>query len=347
MKGQGTTRRGFLGWLTRAVCGGAAAGLFSRCAAAQDHAAGPSASGGTGRDELRIGLTADAHLHADRSTGSLAALRTFLHDMAAWKADVIIDLGDFVCQCSNETPPTKEMHDCQLASLRRYWAMYSQAGSPAYLAIGNHDVGWIKGGDEIISAGDLAGIAHGGEDITKDELLEMTGLPHRYYSFDVEGCHFIVLDANNKRGRKAVRSGHDGVNGGYWIDDTQMSWLAGDLAEHGTQPKFVFCHQELHHTPPEGSGQGGDVPFVPVGKEGSYVDNGWQVRDPLAADGHVMACFAGHKHRNRWVVYDHVHYITLAATHWHGSYARIRVDRDRLRVGGVGAQRSYDLPLRV
>ena len=49
-----------------------------------------------------------------------------------------------------------------------------------------------------------------------------------------------------------------------------------------------------------------------VGKEGSYVDNGWQIRQLLAADQKVLACFHGHKHRSRWAMYGGVHYVTLA-----------------------------------
>ena len=63
-----------------------------------------------------------------------------------------------------------------------------------------------------------------------------------------------------------------------------------------------------------------------------------------AADGRVLACFFGHKHRNRWTIYGGVHYITLAATHWEGSYAKVTIS-DRLIVEGAGKQRSYVIPL--
>ena len=107
----------------------------------------------------------------------------------------------------------------------------------------------------------------------------------------------------------------------------------------------MFCHQELHHTPPEGSGEGGDVPFPPVGKENSYVDNGWQLRDLFKSQGSVAVCFFGHKHRNRWTVYGGVHYITLAATHWGGSYAKVTIS-DKLSIRGHANQRDYTIPLR-
>jgi hypothetical protein len=169
-------------------------------------------------------------------------------------------------------------------------------------------------------------------------------MPHRYYSFDMNGYHFIVLDGNNWRGATAVPAGHDGTNGAYWVDDTQKAWLAADLAASRAKTKVVFCHQELHHTPPEGSGEGGDVPFPPVGKETSYVDNGWELRDLLAADGRVLACFFGHKHDDRWTVYGGVDYVTVKALHA-GAYAKAWI-ADKLYVDVVGSDRSYafDLP---
>ena len=69
-----------------------------------------------------------------------------------------------------------------------------------------------------------------------------------------------------------------------------------------------------------------------------------EIRKQLADDGRVIACFFGHKHRNRWTVYDRTHYITMAATHWRASYATVEIS-DHLRITGFGGQRSYQLPL--
>jgi hypothetical protein len=58
----------------------------------------------------------------------------------------------------------------------------------------------------------------------------------------------------------------------------------------------------------------------------------------------VLACFFGHKHRNRWTVYDGTNYITMAATHWKCSFAEITIG-DTLDVRGFGGQQPYQLPL--
>ena len=294
---------------------------------------------------LRFGLNADPHLLGRRTAGNEANFLDFVKAMKSWRPDFAIDLGDFGCQIAEGTT-TQAMHDGQLSALKHHVKVFSQVPCPRYHVIGNHDVGWIRGGEEKITAKDLIGRGHPGEDITKPEFLEATGTVHRYYSFDTNGIHVIVLDANNAPDKEAPKKGHDGVEGGYYVDAVQQRWLRKTLADNRAKPKLVFCHEELHHTPVEGSGEGGDRPFPAVGKEGSYVDNGWQIRDLFAVDGKVMACFFGHKHRSRWTVYAGTHYITMAATHWQASFARVTV-ADQLLIEGVGGQKSYQLPLTV
>jgi len=294
---------------------------------------------------LRFGLNADPHLLGRRTAGNEANFLGFVKDMVKWRPDFAIDLGDFGCQVAEGTT-TEAMHDGQLSALKHHVKVFSQVPCPRYHVIGNHDVGWIRGGEEKITAKDLIGRGHPGEDITKDEFLAATGTVHRYYSIDVNGIHVIVLDANNAPDKEAPKKGHDGVEGGYYVDAVQQRWLRKTLAENRAKPKLVFCHEELHHTPVEGSGEGGDRPFPAVGKEGSYVDNGWQIRQLFAEDGKVMACFFGHKHRSRWTVYGGTHYLTMAATHYQASFARVTV-ADHLLIEGFGAQKSYQLPLTV
>ena len=114
-------------------------------------------------DQVRFGITADPHV---RSPGSQEDnLRDFVDAMTEWKADFIIDLGDFAVQIG-EGPTTKDLHDGQLANLRRTWGVFSSGPSPAYLVMGNHDAGWIKGGDESVAPEDLYAEGSAGEDIT-------------------------------------------------------------------------------------------------------------------------------------------------------------------------------------
>ena len=292
---------------------------------------------------VRFGLNADPHLLGRKTPANEANFKAFVDQIQQFQPDFAIDLGDFGCQVSSGQT-TWEMHDGQLDALKHHVQVFGQLKCPRYHVMGNHDVGWLKGGDEEITPDDLIGRGHSGEDITKQEFLDVTGMRHRYYSFDIQGFHFIVLDGNNGPEATASVRGRDGIVGAYWIDSKQKQWLAADLAESRQKPKIVFCHEELHHTPAGGSGQGGDTPFAPVGKQHSYIDNGWEVRKLFADDGRVLACFFGHKHRNRWTLYDNTHYITLAATHWQRSFATVTI-ADRLDIKGFGGQRSYQLPL--
>jgi alkaline phosphatase len=288
-------------------------------------------------------VTADAHLRGTATAQYEAFLQDFIKDMAEWRADFVIDLGDFAIQGSSG-PTDPQRHREQLGNLKLHWPRYCQAPCPGYIVLGNHDVGWINGGDEKITPEALYHGPYGGEHITKEEFLAVTKMPHRYYAFNMKGCHFIVLDGNNPRGPSAVPAGHDGAVGAYWIDDVQKAWLAEDLRTNRDRPKIVFCHEELHHTPAAGSGQGGEVPFPQIGKDASYMDNGWEIRRMFAEDGKVLACFFGHKHTGRWTVYDGTHYITLVALHAKGSYAKVTLS-DELRIEGTGIQKSFALEL--
>lgn len=277
-----------------------------------------------GRAVTRFGVTADAHLIGRAGSQNRAYVERFTEAMRAWRPDFVIDLGDFLYHCGEP----KEEH---IQALRRHWTLYRSAGCPAYAVLGNHDADWLRQCPDA-GPGPLWP-AH----------REATGMPGRFYSFDAGGLHVIVLDGNTPRPPSAGAS-PDGHQGAFWLDELQMEWLAGDLRAHRGRPKIVFCHQELHYTPPEGSGEGGQVPFPQVGSASSHVDNGWEARRLFSADGEVIACFAGHKHHPRWVVHGGVHYITLAATHRAGSYSQVTLS-DSLRIEGFGEQPSCDLPL--
>jgi len=304
------------------------------------------------RPAVRFGITADCHILG--RDGNRSALAQFVEAMKRWKPDFVVDVGDFACQAgTGQTTPA--LHDSQLEGLRCSWALLAESPCPAYIAMGNHCVGWLTGGDEKITPDDLYANSHSGEDITKDEFLAVTKMPHRYYSFDAKGFHFIVLDPNNTGSLvlkeaglspeeiKAVLS-HDGALGAYCIDRAQLEWLAKDLAANRQKTKIVFSHQELHFTAAAG-GEGGDVPFPQYGKLTSYCGNGWQARKLFKEDGRVLACFAGHKHQNRWTVRGGTNYITLAALHVKRSYAKVTLS-DRLQIEGYAKQRGYELPLR-
>ncbi len=86
-----------------------------------------------------------------------------------------------------------------------YIDMCAPAKYKIYNIIGNHDA--INGGGERFEK-------HFGP---------------RYYAFDAEGFHFVVLDTAGWRG----------------LGNTQWEWLTKDLETHKTQPIFVSLHKPL------------------------------------------------------------------------------------------------------
>ena len=77
--------------------------------------------------------------------------------------------------------------------------------------------------------------------LTKEEFLDRVGQERSFYSFDVGGYHFVVLDAcfrsdGQPYGRKNFE----------WTDANipahEVEWLEADLAST-SRPTIVFAHQ--------------------------------------------------------------------------------------------------------
>ena len=114
-----------------------------------------------------------------------------------------------------------------------------------------------------------------------------------YYSFDFNGVHFVVLDANYKS------DGTDYDHGNFdWTDanvpPAELQWLRRDLAT-SRGAVIVLIHQLLDDT---GS---------------HYVKNAAEVRQTLEQSGRVLAVFQGHRHDGAYSLIEGIHYYTLKA----------------------------------
>ena len=186
--------------------------------------------------KVRIGLIADVHkgLVPDAD----ARLQAFIDKMNAEKADAILQMGDFCVP----KPANQGFMD-----------IFNQFKGPKFHVLGNHDT---DGG------------------FKPAETLAFWGMKARYYSFDLGGFHFIVLDANDRPA---------GWKGGYphSIAKDQVAWLEADLAATNLNT-FIFSHQSLERP--------------------RCIDNQAEVRAILEAaknqDGKrkVAACLNGHWH---------------------------------------------------
>ena len=160
----------------------------------------PALAGGNENDTpLRIGLIAD--VHKDIIHDADQRLEAFVNTMADAKVDAIVQLGDFCI------PKSSNDH---------FLSIFNRFDGPRYHVLGNHDT---DGGFHC------------------SDTVKFYGMPSRYYSFDMDRFHFVVLDANDRpSGDTTAYPSH--------IAAEQREWLKGDLA--GTdRTVFVFVHQSL------------------------------------------------------------------------------------------------------
>ncbi|WP_052573916.1 metallophosphoesterase [Haloferula sp. BvORR071] len=217
-------------------------------------------------NKLRIGLITD--IHKDIIHDADARLTAFIDAMLAEKekVDAIMQLGDFCIP--------KPVN-------RDFLAIFNRFPGPKYHVLGNHD---MDGG------------------FKREQAVAFLGMPARYYSFDLGGCHFIVLDGNDMP---------PDWKGGYpaYLAADQVAWLEKDLA--ATQLNtFIISHQSLEHP--------------------SCIANQAEVRKLIAAartaEGKpkVAACFNGHWHIDHARRIDGIPYVHLnsASYFWMGSEYR-------------------------
>jgi alkaline phosphatase len=257
----------------------------------------------------RLGLVTDMHYADKKASGSrhyrdsidkLAVAREKL-DLA--QLDGVVELGDFI--------DAADSVDVELGYLRKINSEFKRLSQRTYYVLGNHCV----------------------HTLTKKEFLGAVGQNSSYFSFDMSGAHFIVLDA-------CFRS--DGVEYGRknfdWTDpnisQSQLTFLEKDLSQTKA-PTVVFVHQRLDVSNAYG------------------IKNGKEVRAILENSGKVTAVFQGHSHENEHQEINGIHYCTLAAmVEGPGSentaFSTLEVFSDgSLKVSGYAKQSSYEWKMKV
>jgi len=246
---------------------------------------------------VRFGIVADSH-YADADTvgsrfyrHSLDKLTECVGLMNTQKVDFLLELGDFKDQ---DSPPVEQRTISYLQAVEK---IFQRFGGPTYHVLGNHDV------DSISKTQFLAQIEN--TNISPDRT---------YYSFDFNGLHFVVLDANYRS------DGADYDHGNFdWADanipNFELQWLKQDLAAT-PGPTIVFVHQPLDGT--------GHV----------YVNNAEEVRQILQQSGKILTVLQGHNHPGDYSQIQGIHYYTLKAqvegpSPENNSYAIVEVHPDR------------------
>ncbi len=244
----------------------------------------------------RFGIVTDSH-YTNRNysnrfcSESLDKMTECVELMNKQEVDFLVELGDFKDQ---DDPPVEEN---TISYLQAVEAIFRQFRGSIYHVLGNHDM----------------------DSISKSQFLtnvENTGIVTNvsYYSFDLNGLHIVVLDANYSS------DGTDYDHGNFdWKDANipanELEWLEQDLASAGG-PVIVFIHQLLHGT---GS---------------HYVNNAADVRQILEASGKVLAVVQGHYHSGAYSQIRGIHYYTLRAMvegsgAENNAYAIVEVHSDR------------------
>ena len=261
----------------------------------------------SGNSKVRFGVVADTH-YADRDLvgtryyrESLSKLEEFVSTMNAEKVDFVIHLGDFKDEDENKR------EEDTLRFLNELESVFSKFIGPKFHCVGNHDV----------------------DSITKQQFLanvENTGIPsdRSYYSFDVAGTHFVVLDANFDKAGKD----HFFKEGSDWQDtnipQSQLDWLKSDLKKT-RKPTIIFCHHPLHEYRRDG------YKFE--------INNYQEVQSILNESGMVRAVIQGHVHEEKFVEIDGIHYISqLAMVDYSGlensSFSLVEIDEKEIVVQG-------------
>jgi predicted phosphodiesterase len=204
-------------------------------------------------------------------------LQAFVSEMNEKDVDFIIQLGDF-------TQPQDYN-----ASFLNAWNSFE---GPAYHVLGNHDMDNDTG-----------------TSYSREYTATYLDMPAQYYSFDMNGHHFIVLDGNEEK--EPPQSGYP-----RYIGEEQRAWLKEDLSLTES-PVIVFSHQSIED--PDG------------------VENAEEVRKILEAanlesgKNKVIACFSGHHHIDYSKSINGIYYIQINSMSYFwlgGDYLHVRYSKE-------------------
>ncbi|MFD1768334.1 metallophosphoesterase family protein [Sphingobacterium suaedae] len=214
------------------------------------------------KTKVRFGIISD--LHYDLMHDGEQRAQQFITTMKNELPDFIIQLGDFCVP----KPENKKLLE-----------IWNQFRGDAFHVLGNHDT---DGG------------------YSAEQTLTFWQMPARYYSFDKNGFHFVVLDGNEKSETNKI-SGYPRT-----IASEQRQWLKTDLQKTNL-PCVIFCHQGLDNTD-------------------NGLDNGMEIRYLLeqinrnAGFKKVLLVCSGHHHLNYHNEINGIHYVQInsASYYWAG-----------------------------
>lgn len=267
---------------------------------------------------IKVGLITDLH-YADRIpfrgnnrfySESKEKLAECIDVMNTRKVDFLVELGDFKDQ--DEYP----IEENTLQYLNVIEDEFNKFSGPLFHVLGNHD--------------------H--DSITKQQFLDRISnwgfkKAKNYYSFNLKGFHFVVLDANYTS--EFIEYNHGNFD---WKDanipPSQIEWLDKDLRKNSNNPTVVFIHQRLDDIYEDKS---------------HFVKNSKEIREILIKHNNVMLVLQGHDHKGGYSEIDNIIYYTLkAAIEGSGlknnSFAILEID-SKLKMEIIGFHKALSIPL--
>lgn len=219
----------------------------------------------TPKKVLTVAHITDVHMRPEHDAPN--RFRKCVEEIKKHKIDFFLNGGDTIYAAdydhitrSRTNEQWKIWHD-----LRKEIAEYEM-----HSCLGNHDMWW-------------AAPSKNDEMYGKDFAVKQLKIPNRYYSFDKEGWHFVILDSNNE-------------NPGS-LDNEQRMWLENDLERLDKKSNVLF----LSHYPVLGV------------NGGTHSDNRYLTKLFYAHRDKNITCLSGHTHLLDSVRYNNVSYFCNGA----------------------------------
>ena len=286
---------------------------------------------------VKAGIITDMHhtTKADTPTrkysASQAKMETFIATMKQEKPVFVIEMGDFVDTLAKGTDPAKNLGEIE----KTFTSI-----EPHYHVLGNHEF----------------------DNLTREFVLKSidnTDIPQgeTWYSWDNNGIHFVVLDADYTPESPHRPYDMNTPKDTFWswkdtfVPPQELEWLKKDLATTAL-PTVVFTHQTLDR----------------VDEQDHNIKNASSVRKILEDSGLVLAVLSGHDHAGGYANIKGIHYIVMNGNvgvndqrPWQDTSRKEGFDTDldnqfavleifpegknryRIKLGGYGRQASYDL----
>ena len=220
-------------------------------------------------------------IHAQPEKNAMQGFQQAINKVNELNPDFVITGGDLIMDALGAS------HGRADSLYNIYDSMQGDFNMPVYNTMGNHEVYGIYESSKADSLHPEFG-----------EKMYEQRLGERYYSFDHEGWHFMILDAIEEPGHYYIGE----------IDSVQMSWIRKDLASvDQSTPVVISTH----------------IPFITAMNqfwEGptAEVKDSWVVTNAhevlkLYQDHNLQLVLQGHLHIYEDIYINGIHFITGGA----------------------------------